>query len=171
MSRECYKEITFKKKTLQQIDRMNAIIEEYQDAGYTLTVRQLFYQLVSRDIIPNNEKSYKQTTSIVNDARIAGLIDWDAIEDRTRSFEQRGRWNSPQEILRASANQYHTDPWATQDRRVFLVVEKEALVGVFQRVCHEFDVPLLAARAPPPEMVTAITRLGSRVSFTCIDRS
>ncbi|CAA2367807.1 hypothetical protein [Xylella phage Bacata] len=153
MSRERYKEITFKTKTLAQIDRMNAIIEEYLDAGYTLTVRQLFYQLVSRDIIPNNEKSYKQTTSIVNDARIAGLIDWDAIEDRTRSFEQRSRWSRPQDILTASARQYHTDPWATQEKRLFLVVEKEALVGVFSRVCHEFDVPLLAARGYPSASV------------------
>lgn len=153
MSLERYKEITFKTKTLQQIDRINAIIEEYLDAGYTLTVRQLYYQLVARDIIPNNEKSYKQTTSIVNDARVAGLIDWDAIEDRTRSFEQRSRWNKPQDILTASAQQYHTDPWATQDKRMFLVVEKEALVGVFQRVCHEFDVPLLAARGYPSASV------------------
>lgn len=151
--RELYKEITFKTKTLQQIDRINGIIEEYLDAGYTLTVRQLYYQLVARDIIPNNEKSYKQTTSIVNDARIAGLIDWDAIEDRTRSFEQRSRWNKPQDILTASAKQYHTDPWATQDKRLFLVVEKEALVGVFERVCHEFDVPLLAARGYPSASV------------------
>ena len=153
MSLERYKEITFKTKTLQQIDRINAIIEEYLDAGYTLTVRQLYYQLVARDIIPNNEKSYKQTTSIVNDARIAGLIDWDAIEDRTRSFEQRSRWNKPQDILTASARQYHTDPWATQEKRLFLVVEKEALVGVFSRVCHEFDVPLLAARGYPSASV------------------
>lgn len=150
---ERYKEITFKTKTLQQIDRINAIIEEYLDAGYTLTVRQLYYQLVARDIIPNNEKSYKQTTSIVNDARIAGLIDWDAIEDRTRSFEQRSRWSRPQDILTASAKQYHTDPWATQKKRLFLVVEKEALVGVFSRVCHEFDVPLLAARGYPSASV------------------
>ena len=153
MSLERYKEITFKTKTLQQIDRINAIIEEYLDAGYTLTVRQLYYQLVARDIIPNNEKSYKQTTSIVNDARIAGLIDWDAIEDRTRSFEQRSRWSRPQDILTASARQYHTDPWATQDKRLFLIVEKEALVGVFERVCHEFDVPLLAARGYPSASV------------------
>lgn len=151
--RECYREITFKNKTLAQIERINGIIEEYLDAGYTLTVRQLYYQLVARDIIPNNEKSYKQTTSIVNDARIAGLIDWDAIEDRTRSFEQRGRWERPQDILSASASQYHTDPWATQDKRLFLVVEKEALVGVFQRVCHQYDVPLLAARGYPSASV------------------
>ena len=151
--RECYKEITFKTKTLHQIDRINGIIEEYLDAGYTLTVRQLYYQLVARDIIPNNEKSYKQTTSIVNDARIAGLIDWDAIEDRTRSFEQRARWDKPQDVLTAAAKQFHSDPWKTQDKRVFLVVEKEALVGVFQRVCHDFDVPLLAARGYPSASV------------------
>lgn len=151
--REQYREITFKKKTLQQIERINAIIEEYLDAGYTLTVRQLYYQLVARDIIPNNEKSYKQTTSIVNDARVAGLIDWDAIEDRTRAFEARGRWNTPNELLTAAARQYHTDPWATQDKRLFLVVEKEALSGVFQRVCREFDVPLLAARGYPSASV------------------
>jgi hypothetical protein len=116
-------------------------------------VRQLYYQLVARDIIPNNEKSYKQITSLVNDARIGGLIDWDAIEDRTRSFERRNRWDNPKDILTASAKQFHTDPWDTQDRRIFLVVEKEALVGVFQNVCWQFDVPLLAARGYPSASV------------------
>lgn len=151
--REMYKEITFKKKSVEMIHRINGIIEQYQDEGYTLTVRQLYYQLVARDIIPNNEKSYKQITSLVNDARIGGLIDWDAIEDRTRSFERRSRWNNPKDILTASAKQFHTDPWDTQDRRIFLVVEKEALVGVFQNVCWQFDVPLLAARGYPSASV------------------
>jgi hypothetical protein len=153
MSREQYKEITFKAKTLAQIERINAIIDEYQSAGYTLTVRQLYYQLVARDIIPNNERSYQQTTRTVNDARIAGLIDWDAIEDRTRSFIERSRWNRPQDLLDAAARQYHTDPWRTQDYRVFLIVEKEALVGVFENVCHQYDVPLLAARGYPSASV------------------
>ncbi|AHB12057.1 hypothetical protein Sano_37 [Xylella phage Sano] len=151
--REMYQEITFKKKSLEMIDRINGIIEVYQDEGYTLTVRQLYYQLVARDIIPNNEKSYKYITRLVNDGRIAGLVDWDAIEDRTRSFEARGRWNNPKDILTASAKQYHTDPWAAQDRRIFLVVEKEALVGVFQNVCWNYDVPLLAARGYPSASV------------------
>lgn len=153
MARECYKEIRFKSATLAMIGVINKIISEYQEAGYTLTVRQLYYQLVARDIIPNNEKSYKSTASILNDARIAGLIDWDAIEDRTRQFISRGRWDSPYDIVSACAKQYHSDPWATQDFRVFLIVEKEALVGVFQRVCHEFDVPLLAARGYPSASV------------------
>lgn len=151
--RHCYREINFKKTTLDQIAKINEIIAEYQSAGYVLTVRQLFYQLVSRDIIANTEKTYKNTASIVNDARIAGLIDWDAIEDRTRSFQTRSRFNSPKDVLHAAARSYHTDPWATQKTRPFVIVEKEALVGVFERVCDELDVPLLAARGYPSASV------------------
>jgi hypothetical protein len=147
--KECYREINFKKATLAMIELMNTIILEYFAGGYVLTVRQLYYQLVARDIVPNTEKSYKYVARTINDARIAGLIDWDAIEDRTRSFEQRSRWDEPTDILIASAKQYHTDPWLTQDYRPFVVVEKEALSGVFSRVCHEYDVPLLAARGYP----------------------
>jgi hypothetical protein len=153
MARECYKEIRFKAATLAMIDTINAIVAEYLAAGYTLTVRQLYYQLVARAVIPNTEKSYKSTASIINDARIAGLIDWDAIEDRTRAFNSRARWQTPHDIVEACARQYHNDPWENQDHRIFLIVEKEALVGVFQRVCHEFDVPLLAARGYPSASV------------------
>lgn len=151
--KQCYREINFKKTQLAMIDTLNVIIGEYQDAGYTLTVRQLYYQLVARDIVPNTEKSYKYITRVVNDARIAGLIDWDAIEDRTREFISRQRWESPKAIFQAAANSYHTDPWATQDARPFLIVEKEALVGVFTKVCREYDVPLLAARGYPSASV------------------
>lgn len=151
--RECYREINFKGAQLKMIDTINAIIAEYMAAGYTLTVRQLYYQLVARDIVPNVEKQYKYITRVVNDARIAGLIDWDAIEDRTREFIARQRWDSPQSIFTAAAQSFHTDPWATQDVRPFLIVEKEALSGVFQRVCREYDVPLLAARGYPSASV------------------
>lgn len=151
--KECYREINFKGAQLQMIETINAIIGEYMNAGYTLTVRQLYYQLVARDIVPNTEKSYKYITRVVNDARIAGLIDWDAIEDRTREFIERPRWVNPKDLFLASARQFHTDPWATQESRPFVIVEKEALSGVFQRVCHEFDVPLLAARGYPSASV------------------
>jgi hypothetical protein len=109
--------------------------------------------LVARDIIPNTQRSYKCTASLVNDARIAGMIDWDAIEDRTRSFITRSRWTSGASILRGCAEQFHMDMWEGQERRVFVIVEKEALVGVLERVCTEYDVPLLAARGYPSASV------------------
>lgn len=128
---------------------MNSIVGEYVAAGYRLTVRQLYYQLVARATVENTEKSYKNVTKVVNNAKLAGLMDWDAIEDRTREFIRRTRWESASSIVRASADSFHMDMWEGQKERVVCVVEKEALAGVLERACHTYDVPLLAARGYP----------------------
>lgn len=72
------------KKTAQIIEWVNGIIYEYQVQGYILTLRQLFYQLVSRTLIANTKKSYDSLSKILTNARMAGLVDWDSIEDRGR---------------------------------------------------------------------------------------
>lgn len=144
-----YIDRNFQPASLALIETINTICANYQRQGFTLTVRQLYYQLVARNIVPNTERSYKNTTALVNDARLAGLVDWDAIEDRTRSFISRPRWRNGKHFMESVAPQYHADPWEGQNSRVFCIVEKEALVGVLERVCNEFDVPLLAARGYP----------------------
>lgn len=144
-----YIERNFKPESVKLIHTINAICVSYQRQGFTLTVRQLYYQLVARNIIPNNERSYKNTTALVNDARLAGLVDWDAIEDRTRSFIRRPRWGDGRDFLESVVPQYHSDPWTGQEHRVFVIVEKEALVGVLEGICNRYDVPLLAARGYP----------------------
>ena len=151
--RQQYQDINFRPSSLRMIGKVNKIIAEYLAAGYRLTVRQLYYQLVARGEIENTQRSYKSTASLLNDARIAGLVDWDAIEDRTRDFITRSRWQSGKQILKAVSKQFHMDMWEGQERRVFVIVEKEALVGVLERVCHEYDVPLLAARGYPSASV------------------
>lgn len=140
--------------------------------GYTLTTRQVYYQLVARGYIENTQASYKKIAQTINDAKLAGLIDWDALEDRTRAFINRQRWDSPQQILNAAAGSYHKDLWINQDNRVFVIIEKEALVGVLQGTCHEYDVPLLAARGYPSGSVLrefAINQLIPAMGFgqTC----
>lgn len=147
--RQKYADINFRQDTLSLIELMNRIIDEYIEQGFRLTVRQLYYQLVARAVIENTERSYKRTTGIVNDARMAGLMDWNVIEDRTREFIRNGRWSSGEEILKACANQFHMDMWENQDCRVFCIVEKEALAGVLEGVCRKYDIPLLAARGYP----------------------
>lgn len=147
--KQFYKNVNFTPRTIEHIAVIGGIIDEYVAQGYRLTVRQLYYQLVARGIIENTMQSYKRTTGVVNDARMAGLLDWDAIEDRTREFIRRSRWGSGGEILGAVARQFHMDHWTGQDARVFIVVEKEALAGVLERVAHEYDAPLLAARGYP----------------------
>jgi len=153
MAREHYKDVNFRADSLRLIDEMNEIVRDYQQQGFVLTVRQLYYQLVAAAKIENTEQSYKRITSVCNDARMAGLMDWDAIEDRTRDFIRRPRWNDPQDLMDICANTFHMDLWENQPERTFVIVEKEALVGVLERTCRTFDVPLLAARGYPSRTV------------------
>ena len=74
MSKIQYRDIKFQNKSLELIERVNSIISEYNAQGYELTLRQVYYQLVARGFIPNNERSYKNLGNLINDGRLAGLI-------------------------------------------------------------------------------------------------
>lgn len=111
-----------------------------------MTLRQLYYQLVSADEIPNNQREYNRLGCIVNDARLAGLIDWDYIVDRTRNVRRLAHWESPQDIIDAVAKQYQVDRWEGQEYRPEVWIEKDALAGVFERVCNKLDVPMFSCR-------------------------
>ncbi len=147
--KQAYTDQKFRSASLKLINTMNGIIDEYMRDSLTLTVRQLYYQLVARGVIENTERSYKNTTDLVNNARMCGLMDWSAIEDRTREFVKRSSWTSPAQILRSAARSYHEDMWKDQDNRVIVIVEKEALAGVMEGLCHRLDMPMLAARGYP----------------------
>jgi len=124
----------------------NGIIDDYQAQGFTLTLRQLYYQFVSKDLIPNTERSYKQLGTAISDGRLCGYIDWDAIEDRTRHIEQNSHWSDPAAIVDSCINSYAIDKWANQHNYVEVWIEKEALVGVIEGICKELDVVYFACR-------------------------
>lgn len=161
--KQAYKDITFRGKSPKLIALIDEIVREYQAQGQMLTVRQLYYQLVARDIIENTERSYKNTTDLVNNARMAGLLDWAAIEDRTREVVTRGRWFDPTAMLNSAINSYHQDLWDNQSTRVIVVVEKEALAGVLSSVCYQHDVPFFAARGYPSSSVLRDYAVGPMV--------
>ena len=84
MSREIYIERSFSAASTAIIQTANDICENYAQQGYDLSLRQLYYQFVSRALLPNTEQNYKRLGSIISDARLAGLLDWDYIKDRGR---------------------------------------------------------------------------------------
>ena len=128
------------------ITQANDIIFEYKNQGFNLTLRQLYYQFVSRDIIPNSQKEYKRLGSIINDARLAGLIDWSDIEDRTREMQKNSHWTSPESILAAVAEQFAFDRRIDQPFYIEVWIEKDALSGVISGICSELDVPYFSCR-------------------------
>ena len=128
------------------IAQANEIIEEYAGEGLTLTVRQLYYQFVARDLLANQQREYKRLCEIINNGRLVGLIDWAAIVDRTRELRSVGHWRSTAEIIRSCADQYRIDRWGSQEYRPEVWIEKDALLGVIEGVCRDNDVPYFSCR-------------------------
>lgn len=141
-----YQRFKFRESSLAVIAQANQIIADYQQQGYMLTLRQLYYQFVARALLPNTERSYKRLGSIINDGRLGGLIDWAAIEDRTRNLKSQPHWSNPQDIIEVCARQFKMDLWEGQEYRPEVWIEKEALAGVLDGICAELDVPYFACR-------------------------
>lgn len=159
--KKCYKAKKFMPPTMVIIDQANEIIEEYQKQGLNLTLRQLYYQFVARDLFPNVQKNYQKLSIIISEARLAGLVDWNAIIDRTRDYKSLAHWDSPAEIVDACAEQYRVWKWANQPTVVEVWIEKEALIGVVEEPCNKLDVGYFACKGynSQSEMWAAAMRL------------
>lgn len=133
----------FHPESLDKIETANKIIEQYQAQGLRLTLRQLYYQFVSRHSLPNTEKSYKNLASVISDGRLAGLIDWDAIEDRGRVPSKPSHFSGIPGLIKAALRSYRLDRWVGQRNYAELWVEKQALAGVLEPLSEEFHVTLM----------------------------
>jgi len=147
-TKHCYEPHTFRKASLDRIIQIDDLMTTYAADGYQLTVRQCYYQMVAGGFILNNQKEYNKLANLIRDARMAGLLSWDIV-DRTRTVIDRPHWDSPKQLLDACAEQFHADMWEDQPRRVICIIEKDALRGVVEATCHNYDVPLLSARGYP----------------------
>lgn len=146
MGREAYIEKGFSEYNLGLLLEINRILDEYREAGYVLTVRQLYYQLVAHDLIPNDQRSYKRIIDLVSNGRLAGLIDWDMITDRARHTVWAPHWSHPANAVRTVQRVFQIDKWADQECYVEVICEKDALSGVLEDVCAELDIRYTAAR-------------------------
>lgn len=146
MATICYVPKKFRESSLKLIDTCNEILDTYRAQGYELTLRQLYYQLVARAIIENSERSYDNIGALISDARLAGLIDWNAIVDRTRHVRALPHWDTPSDIIKGAAGQFNYDKWAGQGTRVEVWVEKDALVDITGQACNKLDTPFFSCR-------------------------
>jgi len=146
MSRIQFRSVNLRARSRELIDECNGIIRDYRRQGLRLTLRQLYYQLVTRNSIANEEKSYRNLGAIVSDGRLAGLIDWDAIEDRVRQPREVSEWSNLAELAEGALAAYRLPRWRGQDAYAELWVEKDALAGVLTPLSREFHVTLMVNR-------------------------
>lgn len=136
----------FSRKTKVQLVQILGILDEYDKSGYKLTLRQLYYQLVSRDIIPNLLKEYQKLSRLLSDARLTGLVDWDMVEDRVRIPHIKPQFTDIKHLVETALYSYRKDRWKDQDYYVELWCEKDALSGVLKPITDKYHIHLLVNR-------------------------
>ena len=130
----------WEKNQQELLDEIIDIVEDYSSQGITLTNRQLYYQLVARDIIPNADKIYQRICTFITDARYGGLIDWNAIEDRGRTPEKASEWDNIKSLIRSATHSYRLPRWLDQDYYIELYCEKQAMESVLKPVANKYHI-------------------------------
>ena len=130
----------------ERLEVINGILEEYRAEGYVLTLRQLYYQLVSRDVIPNQQAEYVRLSNILKKGRMAGIVDWAAIEDRIRQPKIPYYVADIEDAIDDTVKQYRLDRMIGQPQRIEIWVEKDALSNVLYRVSSKYHVRLMVNR-------------------------
>lgn len=141
-----YQDFKFNDERLDLVRRAADLSDQYEAKGFSLTVRQLYYQFVSRNWIENNQHSYNRMVGLISDGRMAGLISWTAFEDRGRNLKGHQTFDSPAHSVKSALHEYKIDMWANQAFRPEVWVEKQALEGVIGDVCSELRVDFFACK-------------------------
>lgn len=138
--------LRFSQETLEILALANSILSRNYMDGFITTLRQLYYQFVKQNALPNTQQSYKRLGDIVQRGRMAGLLDWVHMEDRTRNLKKLPSWNSPSEIMESALQSYRFNMNKLQPVHIEVWIEKEALADVMRHACDPFYVPYFACR-------------------------
>jgi len=128
------------------IGHANTILEQYASEGYRLTLRQLYYQLVARNIIPNIVSEYAKLSNVMVAARMCGHTDWDFLEDRLRIPYLEYAVNNVQEALEDAISQYKRYRQEGQPTLIEIWTEKDAVSNILKRVSKWYHVSLMVNR-------------------------
>ena len=144
--KEKFKDVRIKGKAQLYLDKINIIIKAYQDKGYKLTLRQLYYQLVSNDLISNQTTEYANLSDILTRARMGGFVDWDAIEDRVRIPRKSSEWEDLGGLVDSACSSYRLPRWQDQDYYIELWTEKDAIAGILLPITKKYHITLIVNR-------------------------
>jgi hypothetical protein len=136
----------FRTEALERIKSINSVIRSFQDQNLKLTLRQLYYNLVATNEIPNKASAYDSLGSLLSDARLAGLVDWDAIEDRGRAPFTPDHWDDLSDFSTDVLRSFRLNRWQGQRFYLEVWVEKQTLAGIVQPITNEYHVTFLANR-------------------------
>jgi hypothetical protein len=130
-------------------NKTKALIEaatEVLDTHHPMTVRQVFYALVSSQDVKNARAAYQAVGNALVAARKENTIPWEWIEDRLRRPRGVPMWEGLPAFAKTVADGYRRNVWPTQSTYVEVWLEKDALSGIFEEVLEPFGVTLNVGR-------------------------
>jgi hypothetical protein len=131
---------------LQKVQNILVELHEYKP----LTLRQVYYQMVGKGFIENNWSQYTAISKLLKWSRLNGSIDWNDIEDRSRSFQNLSGWKDNQDFVNHEIDMflkgYRRDLLQTQDRYIEVWLEKDALTTIFKRACDPYSISVMPCR-------------------------
>ncbi|HTF68377.1 MAG TPA: hypothetical protein VK638_37435, partial [Edaphobacter sp.] len=141
--------ISRQRRTSAAMDDLRGAIFLVLKAENPMTVRQAYYQLVSRGAIDKTEAEYKSVIRLLTEMRRSHNIPFAWIADSTRWMRKPRTYDSMEQMLSISQQTYRRSIWNDQDAYVEIWLEKDALAGVLLSETAEWDVPLMVTRGYP----------------------
>lgn len=152
------------KDTQELLGKIIAVIDEYEKQHYQITLRQLFYQLVSRGIVRNEQRNYEKIGRLLTRARLCGKVDWKAIVDRVRVPNMASEWPDIRSLVDSAIKSYRKKRHAGQQNYVEVWVEKDALSGILEPITRKYHVNLMVTRGY--SSISAMYEAAGRFTWT-----
>lgn len=140
-----------RRRTKAQMEELKAVAIALALQLQPVTVRQMFYQLVSRGLVRKTEREYQGVARLLLELRREEYLDYRMIADNTRWMQKPPSYNSLEQALEDWLSSYRLNLWRDQKDCVEIWCEKDALAGVLYAVTSRWDVPLMVTRGYPSE--------------------
>jgi hypothetical protein len=151
-SRRTYRACSIKRprRTKAQVEAIRAAILAVLEADHPQTVRQVFYQLVTRGVIEKSEKEYQQVViRLLTEMRLEDQVEWDWIIDTSREAQVTRTFDSIGEALEDTAKFYRRSALRDCSSYIEIWCEKAALAGIIWDVASDYDVPVVPSKGLP----------------------
>jgi hypothetical protein len=138
------------RRTKADIAVIRDAIVDVLTEGDRMTVRQVFYQLVVRNVIEKSEAAYQGIViRLLTEMRLDGTVPWEWIVDETRRTRQTRTFDSISDALEDTAKFYRRSALRECSDYIEIWCEKEALAGLIWDEASDYDVPVLVSKGMP----------------------
>ena len=139
-----------RRRSSEDMAAIRAAIIEILEADHPQTVRQVFYQLVTRGVIEKTEAEYQGTViRLLTEMRLDDQVNWNWIVDTSRRVRVTQTFNNVTQALQHTARFYRRSALQACPDYVQVWCKKEALTGIIWDVASDYDVPVVPSKGMP----------------------